>query len=299
MQILSSMNLYFILLSFIAYFGMNILFALRLKRVIKTLGHSVSFKKILMIQYGGMLASDITPARSGYFVVPVMLNAEKIPIPVGLSAILGIQSIEFFVKMFGGCLAVFYLLTVVNISRDIFIISIIGVALMCLGGVVLAAAMWSKRAVHLIEIFAKIPLIAKFSRFLLDKITEFQVEGQKVKTIALEILLLTVISWVFKALEWYFIGLALGIDQISFLGYFLLHPLITALSFVPLTPSGVGFQEGAAVGALYLLGVGADIALAFALMARLIVTIQDLLGVYEISKTGVKVLEAISTIRRH
>ena len=277
---------------------MNLIFAVRLKRVLEVLGYKINYLKTLLIQYGGMLASDITPARSGYFAVPVMLASEKVPIPIGLSSILGIQSIEFFIKMFGGCLALFYLLYTVSLSRDIFILSFFGVVLMFAGGVVLATAMWSKRAAGLIEFLNRLPLFGRISHFLFGKVAEFQEESQKIKSIAAEILILTIVSWFVKALEWYFIALALGIDQIPFIAYMFLHPLITALSFVPVTPSGIGFQEGAAVGVFYLLGVGMDVGLAFALMARAIVTLQDFIGVYAISKTGVKILEAIPSVRK-
>ena len=297
-KIFASMDLRYIILSSIAYLAMNLLFVIRLQHVLRALGYRLGFLRLLLVQYGGMLASDVTPARSGYFAVPVMLASEDVLIPVGLSSILGIQSIEFFVKMFGGCLALLYLLSAVKLGRDVFILSVIGVALMLAGGIVLALAMWSRRAGRLITFFRTLPVIGRFFGFLADKVAEFQTESQKVKAVWLEILILTLVSWVVKALEWYFIALALGITQIPFVGYFFLHPLITALSFVPLTPSGIGFQEGAAVGALYLLGVGTSLGLAFALLARVIVTVQDVIGVYALSKTGVKILEAMSTMRK-
>ncbi|WP_455364012.1 lysylphosphatidylglycerol synthase transmembrane domain-containing protein, partial [[Eubacterium] cellulosolvens] len=216
-KVLAQMDLSFILLSFLAYIGMNLIFAVRLKRVLEVLGYKINYLKTLLIQYGGMLASDITPARSGYFAVPVMLASEKVPIPIGLSSILGIQSIEFFIKMFGGCLALFYLLYTVSLSRDIFVLSFFGVVLMFAGGVVLATAMWSKRAAGLIEFLNRLPLIGRISHFLFGKVAEFQEESQKIKSIAAEILILTIVSWFVKALEWYFIALALGIDQIPFI----------------------------------------------------------------------------------
>ncbi|MEM2922032.1 MAG: lysylphosphatidylglycerol synthase transmembrane domain-containing protein [Candidatus Bathyarchaeia archaeon] len=296
-RVFASIDFRYLLLSSLAYLGMNALFAVRLRRVLKALGYSAKSHKLLLIQYGGMLASDVTPARSGYFAVPVMLASEKIPITVGLSSILGIQSIEFFVKMLGGSLALIYLLSAVSLGSDVFVVSLMGIALMFVGGVVLAAAVWSRKAARLIEGINKVPLIGRFARILFGKIAEFQQEGARIKSVAADILVLTVLSWFLKAVEWYYIGMALSIDQIPFIGYFLLHPLITALSFVPLTPSGIGFQEGAAIGALFLLGVETNLGLAFALMARIIVTIQDLIGAYAISRTGVKIFEAVSTIR--
>ena len=66
-HILFSMDVTYLVYTLIAYFLMNLLFAVRLRLVLRASGHSVGLDKILLIQYGGMLASDFTPARSGYF----------------------------------------------------------------------------------------------------------------------------------------------------------------------------------------------------------------------------------------
>ena len=84
---LLSANLTYIGLCLFAYFLMNVLFAIRLVRVLGMMGFEVNFLKTLLIQYGGMLASDFTPARSGYFVVPIMLKGEGVPVAAGLSSI--------------------------------------------------------------------------------------------------------------------------------------------------------------------------------------------------------------------
>jgi hypothetical protein len=70
--------------------------------------------------------------------------------------------------------------------------------------------------------------------------------------------------------------LALGIAKIRWLGSFLLHPLTTAFGFVLLTPSGIGFQEGAIVGIFLLLGVDIRLALTFAIPSRGLLLIEDL-----------------------
>jgi uncharacterized membrane protein YbhN (UPF0104 family) len=94
-----------------------------------------------------------------------------------------------------------------------------------------------------------------------------------------------------KGFEWYFIGLSVGINQISWIGYLLLHPLVTAMSFVPLTPSGFGFQEGVNVGLLFLLGVPLAEAVTFTFLARFLLILQDLVGLYPLSKTGFDVIK--------
>jgi uncharacterized membrane protein YbhN (UPF0104 family) len=54
---------------------------------------------------------------------------------------------------------------------------------------------------------------------------------------------------------------------------------------VPLTPSGIGFQEGAIVGVLLLLGIDARVALVFAILTRILLIVEDLIGVPLIAKS--------------
>ena len=293
-ETLATARLEYVGLCLLAYLGINILFAIRLIRVLGSIGYKIGFWRTLLIQYGGMLASDFTPARSGYFAVPVMLKDRKIPLASGLSSILGIQSVEFLVKMLGGAMAVAYLTSKVHLSTDLYLLSIFGVILMLLGSGIIALAMWSSSAARLLWHSSKIPLIGSLMKKLLGKISEFQRESQKVKNVIHEIAIITIASWIFKGLEWYFIGLALGIDTVSWLGYFLIHPLITALSFIPLTPSGLGFQEGGVVGVLFLLGVDLKVGLAFAILARTLLILEDLIGIQPLSRVGVKALKTVS-----
>lgn len=95
---LSQLKLEYLPLAFLAYFGINVLFAFRLKRVLSREGVKMSLRKTLFAQYAGMLTSDVTPGRSGYFLTPVYLRDQDVPTSVSLSGILGIQTVEFFVQ---------------------------------------------------------------------------------------------------------------------------------------------------------------------------------------------------------
>ena len=91
------------------YFGINIFFTVRLRRVLGKGGVKTSFGKTLLAQYAGMLTSDVTPGRSGYILTPVYLRDQNVPASKGLSSILGIQTIEFLVKVIGGIGAAIFL----------------------------------------------------------------------------------------------------------------------------------------------------------------------------------------------
>lgn len=276
-----SINYLFIVLTLVAYFAMNVLFAVRLRYVLADMGYKVSLSQTLWAQYGGMLASDFTPARAGYLVAAALLNP-TVPISAGSSAILSIQSIEFFVKAAGAVLGILFF---ISFFKNLLPLAVLGVAVMVLGAVSIVLILRMGRIPNLL---GKIPFMKRFLSKLLEAQTSAKQLGRK---IIVELVAFTLILWVVKGFEWYFIGLSVGINQISWLGFFLLHPLVTAMSFVPLMPSGFGFQEGASVGLLYLLDVPLDEAVTFTFLARFLLILQDLIGLYPLSKTGFHVIK--------
>lgn len=293
---LSQMKLEYLPLAFLAYFGINLLFALRLVRLIKREGYKTSLSRTLLAQYGGMLTSDFTPGRSGYFLTPVYLKDQDVPTSISLSGILGIQTVEFLYKVFGGVLALVFLIETVDllaINQTLFILSAIGVVLMLIGAVLLAALSWSQRVIKLFNRIANSRFLSRFTGGLIGKIDEYKQSAQRTRKSIPEIGLITFACWVLKGFEWYFLGLALGIGQIGWLGFFLLHPLVTALGFVPLTPSGIGFQEGAIVAVITAVltasGMPLEAALAgaaaFALLSRVLLIVEDLIGVPQIARS--------------
>jgi uncharacterized protein (TIRG00374 family) len=285
---LSQMKIEYLPLAFLAYFGINLLFTVRLRRVLKREGIKTAFGKTLLAQYAGMLTSDVTPGRSGYFLTTVYLRDQDVPTSASLSGILGIQTIEFLFKVFGGVLALIFLVETVDllaIDRTLFIVSAVGVTLMLVGAVLLAALSWSHRVIRLFNRIANSRFLSRFAGGLIGRIEEYKQSAQRTRKAIPEIALLTLICWVLKGFEWYFLGLALGITQIGWLGFFLLHPLVTALGFVPLTPSGIGFQEGAIVAVFTILGMNPAQAVAFALLSRVLLIVEDLAGVPQIAKS--------------
>jgi uncharacterized protein (TIRG00374 family) len=282
---LSTIKMEYLIAAFLAYFGINLLFAVRLKRVLGREGARASLGRTLLAQYAGMLTSDVTPGRSGYFLTPVYLMDQNVPTSVSLSGILGIQTVEFLFKVFGGILALVFLVETASLSGTLFVVGVVGVVLMLAGAVFLAALSWSKRVISFFNRIARSRFLARFAGGLIGKLEEYKQSAVRTRKAIPEIALLTLSCWILKGFEWYFLGLALGITQIGWLGFFLLHPLVTALGFVPLTPSGIGFQEGAIVGVFVLLGMSMPQALAFALLSRVLLIVEDLVGVPQVAKS--------------
>ena len=292
----------YLLLAFLMYFGINVLFAVRLRRVLSKNGVKTSFGKTLLAQYAGMLTSDVTPGRSGYILTPVYLRDQDVPTSKSLSSVLGIQTFEFLIKVAGGIGAVILLVTTVPASTwdDVFhhvqiagvnaglLIAILGISLMMVGAIILAAFTWSQRAISLFDRIANSRFLKRFTGGIMGKLEEYKESSGSTSKAIPEIIGLTFSCWVLKGFEWWFLGYALGISQLSWswwLAFFLIHPLVTALAFIPITPAGIGVQEFGIVGILGLLGVAAPIAGVFALMARGLLIFEDLAGVPQIVKS--------------
>jgi glycosyltransferase 2 family protein len=295
----------YLALAFLMYFGINIFFTVRLRRVLGKGGVKTSFGKTLLAQYAGMLTSDVTPGRSGYILTPVYLRDQNVPASKGLSSILGIQTIEFLVKVIGGIGAAIFLVemvpagnwpstTILGINVTFFVIGL-GIALMLTGALLLAAFSWSERAISIFDRIANSRFLKRFTGGIMGRLEEYKDSSQKTRSAIPEIFGLTMICWFLKGFEWYFLGAALGITlnsnfAIAWLGFFLIHPLVTALAFVPITPAGAGVQEFGIVGILSLLFVNPSTATlgaigAFAILARGLLIVEDLAGVPQIVKS--------------
>ncbi|MEW6329043.1 MAG: flippase-like domain-containing protein, partial [Candidatus Micrarchaeota archaeon] len=92
LRIISRSNLLLLAFAFVFYFCINVAMAYRIKRVLAYFRIKLAFSKILLSHFAGMLASDFTPARSGYFTTAFVLNANnKIPLERAMVSILGPQ----------------------------------------------------------------------------------------------------------------------------------------------------------------------------------------------------------------
>ncbi len=295
----------YLLLAFLMYFGINFFFTVRLRRVLAKGGVKTTFGKTLLAQYAGMLTSDVTPGRSGYILTPVYLRDQNVPTSKALSSVLGIQTIEFLVKVIGGIGAAIFLVEMVpagNWPTDTllginvtFLVIGLGIALMLVGALLLAAFSWSERAIAIFDRIANSRFLKRFTGGIMGRLEEYKDSAQKTRSAIPEIFGLTMVCWILKGFEWTFLATALGLSfssnfAVVWLGFFLIHPLVTALAFVPITPAGAGIQEFGIVGILSLLFVNPSAATlgaigAFAILARGLLIIEDLAGVPQIVKS--------------
>ncbi len=284
-------GLNFILFGFAAlsYLCYNLLMSYRLYYLLGRMGIHVSYLHSLFAHLGGMIASDVTPGRAGFFLVPYFLrNRTNCTLSDGMAAILAPQGIEFILKVLGGFLGLIFFITVISadIGGDVLLPLCVGGIIFLGAGTAILWLFWSGES-RSCQILRRIPYINRFEEGYRDL---------KEKSLSLRgsvhvILAIYFLCWVLLALQWQLIGSALGISRLNFLTYFLLHPLVTILRFVPITISGLGLMEGATAAMFFMLGVprGISIGLAFSLLVRLNMIIVDstgLRGVFSVKRSS-------------
>ena len=89
------------------------------------------------------------------------------------------------------------------------------------------------------------------------------------------------LGWLFRGLQWLFIGSSLHLAFTSILDPFFLSPLLTLFSLIPLTPAGIGIQETAIIAFFSLIGIPVALAASFAFLVRGSEVLVDAIGVRE------------------
>ncbi|HEC56347.1 MAG TPA: flippase-like domain-containing protein [Candidatus Syntrophoarchaeum butanivorans] len=277
-EVFTRIDLSYFIIAAAAYLTYDILMAVRLSYLLKVISnHDIPFQEIFSAHIGGMIASDVTPARSGYFLTPVFLRRkdENLTLIEGMAAILAPQGIEFILKVAGSLLGAFLLITTLkNVITTPLLFA--GAIFLVLGGLTLLI-LWSGEESSL-KILSKIPVMKRF----VDEFARLKEESIKIRSEVPFILLLYMICWVLVALQWMFIGKSLGFN-LSFPIYFLLHPLLSILAFVPITPAGLGVMESGMIGVLYLFGIDPAMGFAFSLLVRANTIAVDLIGIREVT----------------
>ena len=199
-EVLLRSNPFFILAAFLAYIGINLGMSQRIRIILAEMGHRIPLRSALLANFAGMLVSDFTPARSGYFATAFVLTAnEGVPLDKSIVSILGPQMFDFMVKVGGGTLALIYILQVLSPGE----VSLVGMLL----GILLLAAMlafgvlllFSKRFFRLLSFIERLP----FGKSAYSQLARIQHNALAVKRVIWAILILLAITWGLKGLEWY------------------------------------------------------------------------------------------------
>jgi uncharacterized protein (TIRG00374 family) len=261
------------LLACISYVLLNVVLTSRLRYLLTRIGYRFKFIDVFFSHMGGMMVGDITPGRSGYFLTPSFMK-KKVGSKVtdGIACIFAPQGIEFILKVGGAVAAIIYISTFPGISNDILISAAIGAAFLLVVGILMLIIAFRDEKLTF-SFMGRLPFFKNYT----TNLSSFKERNIGIKENFNAILLFTLIGWVFAALHWFFLGKALGVE-LTYFDFFLLHPLLSILMFVPISPAGFGLLEGGAILVFSLFTISGEPAMAFILLMRASILLVDMLG---------------------
>jgi len=135
LRVILSLNTLYIALACGSFIIASVMVALALYVALKGSGLSPSLRKVIMASFGGQLLSDVTPARSGYFLTPFILNKmDNTPIESSMAGVVATGAINFFVKAALSLLALAYFVRILPLKPIIMNALLVGISLLYLGG---------------------------------------------------------------------------------------------------------------------------------------------------------------------
>lgn len=257
----------------LSYVLLNVVLASRLNYLLKRIGYRFRFSDVFISHMGGMMVGDITPGRSGYFLTPSLLkkNAGS-RVTDGMACIFAPQGIEFILKVGGAVAAIIYISTFPGISNDLIITAATGAAFLLVVGILMLIIAFRDEKITS-KFLGRLPFFKNY----VANLSSFKERNLGIKENLNAILVFTLMGWAFAALHWYYLGKALGLE-LSYFDFFLLHPLLSILMFVPISPAGFGLLEGGAILVFSLFTISAEPSMAFILLVRASILLVDLLG---------------------
>jgi len=286
---ISTVNPLYLAAAALGFITASTMIALALFVSLKRIGVKTRISDAILASFGGQLLSDITPARSGYFLTSFILNKmDGTPNTSGMAGVVTTGAMNFFVKAALSLIALTYFMRILPISPVIVNGLLAGILLLAAGGFGLLMLLWGRRLPRIFEKLKKLPLFGKAVDRIVEALNDLQEEARNIHGSLVLIALLVILSIVANSAALYFISEALGSGSPTFLDFLLIVPLVSASNFVPVTIAGLGIQETSYVILLALLGTPLEKAVAFTLINRLLFTATDIIGLIPLFKIGIK-----------
>jgi uncharacterized membrane protein YbhN (UPF0104 family) len=298
-SILVNSNLFVLALSIIFFILSSFAIGFALQGALKATEAAPPFGSTMLANFGGQLLSDITPAKSGYFATPVLLNQLKaVPIEKGLMSVMAVGAGNFFVKATFSAMALVYFLNRIPpdiMSAEMTNALLIGVAILVICGIGLTILVWTNYFSGLLIKLCRLPLIGSVIKKLQSIRSMFSKDKAALRSSVKITVISVVASVMFSAISLFLLSRAIGMNEPTFIDLLFMGPLTAAFMYVPITFAGLGLQEAAYVFLITgISSTGVEVAVTFALMVRLIAVTTDLVGLPPIIKTGTGLLGAMN-----
>ena len=268
--------------------------ALALCTTLRNSNPTVPLKKMMMASYAGQLLSDVTPVRSGYFMTPVFLNElANVPVAQGMSGVLATGGVNSIVKVAICIAGLGYFTRYLSFPAEITNALFIGILILLSAGVLLFLFLWDRRFSKIGAKFEKVPVIGRRLGKMIEVFGNVQQEGRKLRKSLIFVGILIFLSVLANGAALYLIFNGVWYQSLSLLDFFFMASFASVLTYIPVTIAGLGVQEAGYVLLLHLL-LGMSLSpinpsfVAFALIARVLFTGTDIIGIGPLLKAGLK-----------
>jgi len=197
-------------------------------------------------------------------------STESLLYSLSSSVLIFSQLISFIAQMILAGLCVIYLASAVETTGIIYMLLMLGWVLDVIILTLLFLRYGTWKFTGLIK---RLPKGTKLLNFINSMSRDFT----DIKRYTPVIFILTLFCWIIGGIGWWAFGKALDVD-LPFFVFILVNPLISSLTFFPLTPGGLGIAEAGSVLVFSYLGIMPEKGFIFMLLERSINLIISMLG---------------------
>jgi len=293
-QILSTTNVPVLLVSIVFFILSSFAIGFALQSALKATKAEPPFRTTMFANFGGQLLSDVTPAKSGYFATPILLNQLKaVPIEKGLMSVMAVGAGNFFVKaVFSSIALIYFLYRIPSTIMDSTVTNalLIGIIILLICGLGLTILVWTNYFSSALLKLCRLPVIGALIKKLESIRLMFSNDKSAMRGSLKTIIVSVLGSILFSGVSLFLLANSIGMTEPSLIDLLFMGPLTAAFMYVPITFAGLGLQEAAYVFLLTGISSSPDtiypIALTFALLVRLIAVTTDLIGLPPLLKTS-------------
>ena len=247
----------------------------RWRLVLSHMGMSIPLVPAYQSFVGGVLISDITPSRIGDLTRPVLAR-EYIDLNKGFASVIIDRYTDILTVLTLSSVGLLLMYLHKMISGGIVIYLFIAFSALIFALLIGTLLLWfqSQRMLKLIK-----RIRDRFDTYPIPQLLQM-LEGvsrtREPQKMLATCFMLTCLAWITHAARVELIAIAVG-TSVPFMFLFLLLPLISALSLLPVSPAGLGLVEGGLAALLSLFGIPLHVGLSIALLDRALTVFFHLL----------------------
>jgi uncharacterized protein (TIRG00374 family) len=286
----------YVLMAALAFIVASVFVGYSLFILLERMGYSPSAFKTVMVSIAGQLISDLTPARTGYFVTPALLGGELgVNFEDGMAAIVFTGAVQSFASVILGGIAIIYFSSYIGSGAELIALFAFGLLPVALMGVALVSVIHHTWLSKLIEYARNVPFIKPRIEQVRRAIAAFQKSGRRATGAAVQVAFFLLVAQVLNSVALYLLALSIGVLQVSPFGFVMTYAIAGFSMYAFVTVAGLGVQESMYALLLGLMGVVLDKATAIAVLARFFFTITDFIGIPYLARLGVRSIPGLLT----